>query len=123
MQPPSSPVRSAGPASRVSAEHLASMLRMADELTMEIDLGGSVAADRMAAGLLAALRAAVPELARERARGQALLRCAIDDVACQLEAAADRRGYWPLHGLGRSPLPHETQLRALVARLRLVAGN
>jgi hypothetical protein len=99
------------------------MVAAADEVATEVDLGGAVAAERIAAGLMAALRVMVPDVARERVRGQTLIRCALTDMADQMEAAADRRGYWPLYGVGRTPLPHETQLRALIARLRLLAGN
>jgi hypothetical protein len=122
-QPPSLP---AGPAVRtpqVCAERLGLMVKAADEAATEVDLGGFAAAARIAAGLLATLRFMVPEVARERARGETLVRCALTDMAEQMEAAADRRGYWPLYGDGRTPMPHETQLRALIARLRLLVGN
>ena len=99
------------------------MARAADELVIETDLGGFATAERIAAGLLGALPAAVAVLARERACGQRMLRSALEDMASQFELAADRRGYWPLYSADRPPLPYETQLRALIARLRLVAGN
>ena len=123
QQPPSYPARSAGRASQICAERLGLMVKAADEVAVEVDLGGSAAAARLAAGLLGALRLTLPDVAREHAGGQTLVRSALADMADQIEAAADRRGYWPLYGVGRSPLPHETQLRALIARLRLVAHN
>jgi hypothetical protein len=99
------------------------MVKSVDELVVELDLGGSAAADRIAAGLLAGLRYTVPDMVRERMSGQTLVRSTLVDMADQLASAADRRGYWPLYGANRSPLPYETQLRALVARLRMVAYN
>jgi hypothetical protein len=123
QQPPSFPARPAGRVSQACSERLGLMMKAADEVAIEVDLGGSAAAERIAAGLLAELRSTVPDVARECARGQTLIRSALADMAEQMEAAAARRGYWPLYGVGRSPLPHETHLRALIARLRLVARN
>lgn len=123
QQPPSFPARPAGRTPQGCAERLGLMARAADEVATEVDLGGTAAAERIAAGLMAALRVMVPDVARERARDQTVIRSALADMADQMEAAADRRGYWPLYGVGRAPLPHETQLRALIARLRLLARN
>ena len=123
QQPPSFPARPAGRASQACAQRLGLMVKAADEVAVEVDLGGCAAAARLAAGLLGALRLTLPDVARERAGGHTLVRSALAGMADQMEAAADRRGYWPLYGIGRSPLPHETQLRALIARLRLVAQN
>jgi len=121
--PPSSPARPGASAPQIGAECLRILVRAADELVIETDLGGSAAAERIAAGLLGELPAIVAVLARERACGQRLLRSALEDIACQFEAAADRRGYWPLYDTGPVPPPYETQLRALIARLRLMAAN
>jgi len=123
QQPPSFPARPAGRTPQGCAERLGLMVKAADEVATEVDLGGTAAAGRIAAGLLAALRVMVPDVARERVRDQTLIRSVLAGMADQMEAAADRRGYWPLYGDGRTPLPHETQLRALIARLRLLAGN
>jgi hypothetical protein len=94
-----------------------------DDLVAELDLGGFAAAERIATGLLAGLRPTVAALARERASGRALIRTQLEDLADLLEATANRHGYWPLPQVNRSPLPTEVQVRALIARLRLVARN
>jgi hypothetical protein len=99
------------------------MAKAVDELAIEIGLGGSPVADGIAAELLTALRPAVPDLARERAGGRAVARRMLDSMADKLETAADRRGYWPRLAGDRPRLPNESQIRALIARLRLVARN
>ncbi len=123
QQPPSSPGQPASPVSQACTVQLGLMVEAADELAFEIGLGASPGADRIAAELLAGLRPVVPELARERACGRAMTHLMLDDVADKLESVADRRGYWPRHTGDRPPLPNETQLRALIARLRIVARN
>lgn len=123
QQPPSPPARPSGRALQVCTERLGLMTTATEEVAAEVDLGGSAAAARLAAGVLGALRCAIPDVAHERARGETMVRSALAGMADRIEAAADRRGYWPLYSIGREPLPHETQLRALIARLRLVARN
>ncbi len=118
--PPFSPVC---PPPQACSERLGLMVETAGELAIEIGLGDSPIVDRMVADLLAALRFAVPDLARERARGRTITHIMFDDVADKLEAATNHRGSWPRHEGDRAPLPNETQLRALIARMRLLARN
>ena len=118
--PPFSPV---SPPSYACTERLGLMVQAADELAIEIGLGGCSGTDRMVVDLLAGLRPAVPDLARERARGRSMTHVMLGDLADKLQAAADHRGIWPRHAGDRPPLPNETQLRALIARMRLLACN
>jgi hypothetical protein len=99
------------------------MAKAADDLVIEIGLGRPAASEAIANGLLAELRPTVPDLARERASGRALAGLMLDDMADRLEAAADGGDYWPRHAGNRPPLPHESLVRALVARLRMLARN
>lgn len=120
-QPPSfSPV---SPSPHACTERLALMVKAAGELAIEIGLGASAVVDRMVVELLGEVRAAVPDLARERASGRATTRTMLDSLADKLEAAADHRGTWPRHQDDRPPLPNETQLRALIARMRMLTRN
>ena len=123
QQPPFSPARLDGQASATCTERLDQMVRAADELAIEIGMGLSPVADDLAAELLAELRLVVPDLARERAHGRVLSLGILEGIAEKLEVAANRHGYWPLRAGDRSAPANETQLRALVARLRLVARN
>ncbi len=123
QQPPSCPERPSTAALQAGTERMALMLKATTELAIEIGLGGSPAADRIAAELLARLRATVPERAREQGCGRAMTRLMLYGMADQLAAAADRRGVWPEPAGGSLPLRNETQLRAVIARLRLVARN
>ena len=111
------------PASLSCTERLAAMVKTADEIAIGISLGGRPATASGIAELLAALRLVVPALARERNGGQTMARCMLEGVADKLQATADRRGFWPRHAGNRPPESHEMQLRALIARLRVVARN
>jgi hypothetical protein len=118
--PPFSPI---SPPSLACTERLGRLVDAASELAIEIGLGGSLVADRMVAELLAELRPAVPDLARERARGRATTRVMLDNLADKLEAAADHRVALPRFP-GDCPAPlNLAQLRALIARMRLLAYN
>lgn len=126
MRPQLPPFQSDRPtdlASVVCTERLGLLLQATDELAEEIDLGGSTSVEQIAASLLAELRPVLPDVARERAAGQTRFSIALDEMAELLEMAADRGGYWPFRAGDRPPLPCETQVRALVARLRMVARN
>ena len=123
QQPPSSPERPAAAVLQAGSERMGLMVKATAELAIEIGLGGSPAGDRIAVWLLGELRASVPERTRERGCGRAMTRLLLDGMADKLEAAADRRGLWPRGAGDGLPLRNETQLRALIARLRLVARN
>ena len=94
-------------------ERLGLMVQTADELAIELGLGGSRVAEYMVAELLGGLRFLVSELAHERAQGRTTSRLMLESLADKLETAAARRG----------PVPNETQLRALIARMRLLSRN
>ena len=120
-QPPSfSP---ASPPPRACTERLGLMVKIGGELAIEIGLGASAVVDRMVVEMLGELSAAVPDRARERAGGRATSRIMLDSLADKLEAAADHRGTWPRAEDDRPPLPNETQLRALIARMRILTRN
>jgi hypothetical protein len=99
------------------------MVKATADLAIEIGLGASPVVDRMAAGLLVELRATLPDFAGERACGRTMLCLMLDGMADQLEAAADCRGLWPRHAGDGLPQRSAAQVRALIARLRLVARN
>ena len=124
LPPPFSPI---SPPSQACTERLGRIVDTAGELAIDLGLGGSVLADRMAAELLAELRPAVPDLARERARGRATTRIMLDTLADKLEVAADHRAARACRDVDPpAPLPapwNESQLRALIARMRLLARN
>ena len=110
-QPPPPPAWLGEPPSQACTQRLEQMESAADELIAELDLDDFTAAERTASGLLAELSLAVADLARERASGKALIRAQLEDLAELIEVAAT--------GHGGSLL----QVRALIARLRLVARN
>ncbi len=112
-----------GYASQACAERLETMFHAADELIAEIGLGGTGGAARLAAGLLAGLGPTLPTIARERSCGRAMARLMLDGMADKVAIAADRHAYWPRCPDGRPPRPEEMQVRALVARLRMVSRN
>ena len=123
MRPQQPPTSSSGPAGKADTERLAAMAKAADELFVELGLGGSPEVDQLTAGLLAELRAAVPELARARCGTRVLALTMLEDMAERLQAAADSGGFWPRHAGQRDPRPEESQVRALIARLRMLARN
>lgn len=119
-QPPTSFLVNLPP--QASTERLGLMAKAAGEVAIDIGLGGSPVADRMVGEMLARLRDMVPDLARERTRGQVVTRSMLDCLANELEAAANHRATGQRRE-GDPPLPKETQVRALIARMRLLANN
>ena len=102
-------------------ESVGFVLATADELVAEIEIGGHPFAQRIAEGLQRELRTIVTVLARQDACVQALVRAALEDVAQRLEAAATQVHPEPGPAPEVAPLPLETQVRALIARLRVVS--
>lgn len=123
MRPQPPPFFPICPPAQAGTERLGLMVETASELVIEIGLGSSPIAERMVTDLLAGLRFAVPDLARERARGRVATHVMLDGLADKLEAAANQRAARPRHDSEHPPLPTETQLRVVIARMRLLARN
>jgi hypothetical protein len=100
---------------------LAAMAKASDGLVLGLRDGGSVATDRLARILLEELRAVVPDLAREGPCGRSIIRVTLAALAGRLARAADAVPGW--QAATRRPLASETLVRALIARLTLVARN
>jgi hypothetical protein len=100
---------------------LGAMSKAADALVLGLHDGGSAATDRLARILLEELRALVPELARERPCGGTVIRVTLAGFADHIARAADAASGW--RSPARRPIASETLVRALIARLRLVARN
>ena len=100
------------------AERLVVMVQSADQLAVELALGGSATGDRIAAALLAELRPFAVRLVCRRGEAGLVARASLKAMADRLAMALDAARAWP--GPARTQL---SPVRALVARLRLLAEN